>query len=148
MIRVFYVCEQCWDKFCLSLHEVKKIKLDKGLKIDLESSIQTSAWTGDKKMEACRTWQKSSRERVPGWCAEGCICHCCRVPSQSYSRYLQTAPSHSRCALLRSTRDKPCKVWWLPYSYYHDVMWGHRHFGKNNDSFGHPWVLQETGIGS
>jgi len=43
MIRVFYVCEQCWDKFCLSLHEVKKIKLDKGLKIDLESSIQTSA---------------------------------------------------------------------------------------------------------
>lgn len=43
MIQVFYVRERCWDKFCLSLHEVRKIKLDKGLKIDLKSCIQTSA---------------------------------------------------------------------------------------------------------
>lgn len=43
MIQVFYVSERCWDKFCLSLQEVRRIKLDKGLRSALESCIQTSA---------------------------------------------------------------------------------------------------------
>lgn len=73
MIQVFYVSERCWDKFCLSLQEARRIKLDKGLRSTLESCIQTSAWRRDKKMEASRIWQETSQGSVPVWCAERCI---------------------------------------------------------------------------
>lgn len=63
MIQVFYVWERCWDKFCLSLREMRKIKLGKGLRSSLESCIQTTAW--DKKMEASEIWQKTNQKRVP-----------------------------------------------------------------------------------
>lgn len=151
MIQVFYAWERSWDKFCLFLCEVRKIKLGKGFNSNLENCIQTSAW--DKKMEVFRIkwkfpgysgrWTKtrSPSDVLRGTSALAAICPattavgtCWWLPSLQGSLQGLQRTSHGTYGTHPANAIKPTQR--------------RRQSGKNKDSFWLPWVLQDLIVGS